>query len=91
MKKVGKRRGEERKVEKRGIYTKRNKEKSRRSTLPLKDILIQLDPHVLGHILHLRFDVIFHAASQPEELPDLGKPEEDIAGEQHDAEDDVPA
>lgn len=75
-------------MEKRGdIY----KEKSSRGTLSLKDVLIQLDPHVLGHILHLRLDVIFHATAQPEELPDLGEPEEDIAGEQHDAEDDVPA
>lgn len=53
--------------------------------------MIQLDAEVLRHMLHLRLDLVFHAAPEPEELPHLARVEDHIGAEKHEFEDQVPA
>lgn len=73
------------------IQPKGGGEDSHDRNLALENALVQIHPHILGHILHLLLDIILHAAAQMQELPHLGKVEEEIAAEEHDAEEEMPA
>ena len=62
------------------------------STLPLKNVMIQLDAILLRHAPHLLLQLILHAPPLgPEILPDLGKPKHHVAAPKHESEHDLPA
>ena len=64
---------------------------SKKERLSLKNILLQLHPHLLGHTLHLPLNIIFHPAPESQKLSNLGKPEKQITPEQHNTEQQMPS